>query len=128
MSGRELANGFAALADHVETELLRLVEQVEALRGEAEAELERRESSWRPVAVRLASWLESGRLAVHRMDVADLDTAERWLKRMSDEIRDERFTPISQRSQEIWRTLRLRSMSSWAASSSRAPPPSAASP
>lgn len=110
MEGREPADDLAGLANHLETTLLSLAQQVEARQQAAAAELDRRESAWRPVAVRLAAWLERGRAAVqHRVDVSDFDTAERWLKGMSEQIRDERFAPIAHHAQQIWRTPRLRS-------------------
>lgn len=79
---------------------------LETLREQALAELDRRESLWRPLSRRLMDWLSSGRRgqqATNRIRV--VRAAENWLAREEDHIRAERFRPIAQRAQRNWNLL-----------------------
>jgi DNA repair exonuclease SbcCD ATPase subunit len=98
------------LAQHLELTGPPLQKAVEELRRVATAELGKREDAWRPVAIQLTAWLPQARDAVKAADaIPQLKKAEDWLKRAAEEIRNERFDPIAQRSIEIWKQLRLQS-------------------
>lgn len=108
--GRRHRDQLLALADHLEDWALPLMEKVQAVRDQATRQLDKRESAWRPISTQIAGWLERGRRALqYSQDVSDLHAAERWLKRTTEAIRDERFQPIAQSCQAIWEVLRLRS-------------------
>ena len=97
----------ADLADHIESSLPTLSSVVERVRGEAQAELDRREDAWRPVAQQLHEWLPSARQAREGWERhKQLSTAEIWLRDATDDIRAERFRPIAERATELWGHLR----------------------
>ena len=95
------------LAGHVETALPAVREAARDVREQAEAEMERREDAWRPVAKQLLEWLPAARTAqAGAMRLSDLDAAENWLQNATDSVRAERFAPIAERSAGIWSRLR----------------------
>ncbi|HZU75681.1 MAG TPA: AAA family ATPase [Dehalococcoidia bacterium] len=100
----------AALARHLETQGPPLINAVASLRAAANAELERRELSWQPLAEAVLEWLQLGRAAA---DAAThekrVKAAEEWLRGAHDAIRNERFQPIAGAVQENWATLRQES-------------------
>ena len=99
--------GAGVLADHMESALGPVREIAALVREQAEAELERREDAWRPVAQGLRAWLPVAREAQRgSKQIADLSTAEEWLQRATDELRTERFAPLAARSSAIWAQLR----------------------
>ncbi|HKR99648.1 MAG TPA: hypothetical protein VJU79_09050, partial [Candidatus Dormibacteraeota bacterium] len=95
------------LASHLETHGAALGRSIAALRKQANAELERRESSWRPTAQAISEWLALARRAQAGAPKAkQLKDAERWLRDAYDELRDERFRPIADAVQLNWTELR----------------------
>ena len=97
-------------AEHLERHAPPLRAALEALRKAAEAELQRREDRWKPVAPLLASWLQDARTARAGNEVVKpLKSAEAWLKQAASDIRDERFQPIKAKAQAVWNQLRLQS-------------------
>jgi len=97
-------------AAHIEKTAPALRATLDALRTAAQAELERREDRWKPVAPLLATWLKEARQARTSQEaVKPLKTAEAWLKQAASDIRNERFEPIKAKSQAIWNQLRLQS-------------------
>ena len=99
-----------AMADHIERTVGPLAEAADAVRAEARAELDRRDSLWRPLALDLAGWLsEARRAAFDARPVADLRAAEKWLKGASADLRSRRFEPIATDAIELWGVLRQQS-------------------
>ncbi len=98
------------LADHVEFGRELLDDAVAALAGEALDELARREDHWKPLAGKVAAWVEQA-VAVREAesDLMRLKKAEAWLKTTADEVRAERFQPIAEQTKMVWATLRHRS-------------------
>jgi len=95
------------IANHLEVHGSSLGKAIAALRKQAAAELERRETSWRPAAQALAEWLPPARRAQEAAGVVQrLREAERWLRDAHDELRDERFRPIADAVQANWTELR----------------------
>jgi hypothetical protein len=83
---------------------------VAELAAAAQAEVDRRDDLWRPVALTLAAWLERARDAqAGSVAVRDLKKAEDWLKKAGVAIRNERFAPIADEALAIWRLLRQNS-------------------
>jgi energy-coupling factor transporter ATP-binding protein EcfA2 len=83
---------------------------VDQLRAQAQAEVDRRQDVWRPVAIRVASWVPEAKSAQDgARAVPDMKRAETWLKAAAVELRNERFTPIAEEAGELWRLLRQRS-------------------
>ena len=98
------------LAAQLAPRMLALRARVDELRAKAEAEVARREDAWRPIALRLSSWLAGAREATKAAAaVPELKRAETWLKETAAEIRNERFAPIADEAMAIWALLRQRS-------------------
>ena len=99
-----------ALMAHLEGTHRDLAAAVDALRGHAASELERREDAWRPLARQLREWLPHARRAVRGSQaVARLRSAEQWLQTETERLRAERFRPIAERAAEVWELLRQNS-------------------
>lgn len=98
-----------------------LAAQVEQGQGATEAayrdlqraaleELKKKEDAWRPIAEQVRQWLAVARVARQRAEpVTRLKAAEGWLKQANEDLRNERFTPIKEKAQEIWKRLRMQS-------------------
>ena len=98
------------LIEHLKQSHAGLVDAAATLRGQAEAELERREDVWRPIARALREWLpDAKQAALDRRTVPNLKKAEKWLDDETGRIRTERFQPIADQAREIWELLRQNS-------------------
>lgn len=100
----------AALADHLEQAVPALDQAVTALRKEAAATLDQRQSDWRPIAAAVTRWIEdahAGQAADARAKVAK--QAEKWLADTATAVEAERFEPIRDAVQGYWDRLRLQS-------------------
>jgi energy-coupling factor transporter ATP-binding protein EcfA2 len=95
------------MAAHLEGGAPPLIAAVAAVRGAAQAELERREDRWRPVGRALAVWLPGAQLAEEqRARLPRLKAAEAWLKSEHERLREQRFAPIAAQVQAHWQDLR----------------------
>jgi energy-coupling factor transporter ATP-binding protein EcfA2 len=102
--------GPETVADYIERELSELAAAINNLRKTARAELDRRESEWRPVARDLLEWLSDARAAQEGNDrIRALKAAEAWMKKTSIDLRNERFQPIADEARRIWDILKLQS-------------------
>ena len=73
----------------------------------AQAELDRREDAWRPVALELAGWLPEARAALAAAGrLPDLEAAEQWVKETAEALRAERLAPIADAAKANWDALR----------------------
>ncbi len=114
-----VAQAWEAWAETPDTEVqlaarLRSFSEVEALvqaaRDEAAQLIEERDLSWRPHARAISNWLDETQAAdVETQKANEVKLAEDWLKGAIATIRDERFSPIADRSRELWDILRHRS-------------------
>ena len=80
------------------------------LAAAAEAELDRREDAWRPIAKTLATWLPGARAAVSaaaRLDA--LRAAEQWVRTTAADLQAQRLAPITDAAKANWATLRQES-------------------
>ncbi|HWK25854.1 MAG TPA: AAA family ATPase [Solirubrobacter sp.] len=99
-AGREPA---AATRDTVRAAAAALRERVAA----AQQELARRDTTWQQVAARAGEWLEQARAVAERAPMLKaLKDAEKWLKPVAEDLRRERFAPISEQAVANWRELR----------------------
>ncbi|HXF74446.1 MAG TPA: AAA family ATPase [Actinomycetota bacterium] len=99
-----------ALAQHLRERWPELSAAAAEAKARAAEILREREDRWRPMAQRLAAFVEPAREAQEgARHVPALKKAERWVKDLQSEIRDERFRPIAAQALEIWSLLRTRS-------------------
>ena len=102
--------GLRALADHLDQEITPFTRETHALADLASAEVARREDRWAPVAAEVASWCADAAGANDGMaPVTMIKAAETWLKGATDDIRNERLTPLAEQARAIWRMLRQES-------------------
>ena len=76
------------------------------LRQHARAELDRRENLWRPLRRQLLEWLPTarrGQQAAARLTT--VKAAADWLTNVEDDVRAERFRPISDRARRFWQEM-----------------------
>lgn len=98
------------LAGAIEEHAPGLVDEIEAVRQEADAAMARLDSEWAPLAARLAAWVQQARAAERaRPHLSTLKKARDWLKQAADEIRAARFQPIAAQVREHWKLLSLNS-------------------
>ncbi len=77
------------------------------IRDEANELLSALESNWRPVREAIRAFVVVNQKHPDvAQDIETLKKAEKWTKDFEDEIRSERFEPISKKTQEIWAELR----------------------
>jgi recombinational DNA repair ATPase RecF len=78
-----------------------------ALSDRAGAELSRRGAAWQELSSHVAAWLEQAKEVEARAStLAALKSAEKWVKGAAEDLRNERFAPISERAIANWRELR----------------------
>ena len=100
----------AALADHLEREADSVGAATAALADAARARREELEDLWRPWATQLAALLPAAEEAQAADALAKrLKQAEDWLRKVADEIRDERFEPVAEQVKQTWAVLRQNS-------------------
>jgi DNA repair exonuclease SbcCD ATPase subunit len=101
-----LQNDARQLADQLETTGLEVSEAGNRLREQAEERLRAMDDAFKPLQRGLVAWLIDARqeeLVAPRLEA--LKTAEKWLQRQEEELRDERFSPIADQVKEVWRLL-----------------------
>lgn len=87
--------------------ILATARDLRALAARAGTELERRNAAWQELSTRVADWLGEAREVEQRADTLKaLKDAEKWVKGAAEELRRERFAPISDRAIANWRELR----------------------
>lgn len=87
-----------------------LVDAVDALRGVAQDQLDRRDLVWRPMALALFEWHSQAQQALADSDVlGDVTEAENWIRKTATTLRSERIAPFAKESQRIWQRLRQQS-------------------
>jgi len=94
----------------LEATLAGVVNAAGVLAAAAEAELDRREDVWRPVAKVLRDWLPGARLALAGSDrLPSLKEAERWVREAATDLQAERLAPIAGAAKANWDQLRQQS-------------------
>ena len=87
--------------------VIALARQLRALADRAGTELERRGAAWQEVSTHVAGWLEQAKeVEARAATLKALKDAEKWVKGAAEELRAERFAPISERAIANWRELR----------------------
>ncbi|WP_158610018.1 AAA family ATPase [Micromonospora musae] len=98
------------LATHLRATYTEVFEAFAALQAATSEWLRQRHDAWREHAAALQDWLGRARAAVD--DAAALkrvNAARDWLRKATDDLRNQRLAPFAQRSQEIWDELRQES-------------------
>ncbi len=99
-----------ALADHLLEAWTPLAEALASLKLEAQAEHDRLQNLWRPLALDVADWLKrAASFDATAERLAQLKTAEAWLGELEGALRADRFAPIAEKVKKAWRVLRSRS-------------------
>ncbi len=81
--------------------------QLRMLSERADAELSRRGAAWQTLATHVNAWLEDAREVEQRAGTLKaLKDAEKWVRGAAEDLRAERFAPISERAIANWRELR----------------------
>jgi energy-coupling factor transporter ATP-binding protein EcfA2 len=81
--------------------------ELRALADRADAELSRRGAAWQALSTHVGAWLEQAREVEQRAGTLKaLKDAEKWVKGAAEDLRAERFAPISERAIANWRELR----------------------
>jgi hypothetical protein len=76
-------------------------------RARAAAELDRRDSSWRPLRTAATAWLATARRAASdKQAVATIKAAEDWMASFTADLRRERLQPVVDAAQANWAELR----------------------
>jgi recombinational DNA repair ATPase RecF len=98
------------LASYLEDSGPSVAHAVAAIRRQATEELDRRNDQWRPLVTELAAWAASARPVLDATSrLKEIKAAEEWVKQAGVLIRTERFQPIADRAEAIWRLLRQQS-------------------
>ncbi|MFD7788553.1 AAA family ATPase [Streptomyces nojiriensis] len=99
-----------SLADQVERLSAALSDACRQESDRAARLLAERDAGWQPLAVRLAEWLAAADRAAEAEPLGKrLRAAQTWLKKVTDELREERLRPFADHSQTIWKLLCERS-------------------
>ncbi|MEU1378729.1 AAA family ATPase [Streptomyces albidoflavus] len=73
---------------------------------EAARRLTDRDTAWRPVAVRLAEWVEAAEKAADATGLRKTaEAARKWFRKLTDELRDDRMQRFDAHAQEVWTKL-----------------------
>ncbi|MFJ1595482.1 AAA family ATPase [Streptomyces sp. NPDC088261] len=98
------------LADRVERLTAVLDQAVRQERTEAAARLAAYDGHWQAMTVRLAEWLAGAEAAeAATPQLRHAKAASQWLRKVTDELRDERLKPFADQSQAVWGLLCERS-------------------
>lgn len=96
-----------ALLIHLQIHHAPLAEAVGTLVEDAKRQLAALDEAWRPVQARLQTLLaEMEGYLKERKRARPFGNAEMWLREFEEQLRKKRLKPISDRSKEIWNTLR----------------------
>jgi energy-coupling factor transporter ATP-binding protein EcfA2 len=99
-----------ALADHLDATVDAVAATVTELQADAERWLAERQDRWQPLAEAFAAWLpEIDEALAHEVHVDPLKRAGEWLAAVGNDLRDERFRPIRERTIALWEQMRCRS-------------------
>ncbi|WP_406407714.1 AAA family ATPase [Streptomyces sp. NBC_01643] len=98
------------LADRVERAETVLANACHQVREDATKLLADQDGRWQVMAGRLSEWLrlaEAAETALPR--IKQVKAVRAWLRKMTDELRDERLRPLADQSQTVWKLLCERS-------------------
>jgi energy-coupling factor transporter ATP-binding protein EcfA2 len=98
------------LAAHLLARYPAVVDAADAVRTDVAEWLRQRDSGWRRVAADVRAWVDAARqLPRHERSLATVKNARSWLKKVGEEIRNDRVAPFAEHSQRIWQELRQES-------------------
>ena len=105
---RALPGALEAAANHFESRVAVIAEELQTLRDRAHRALEAREADWIPLATALAAWLEiADRALAAEPQLKAVTAGEKWLKGAADEVRNERLAPLRGRAAHTWSITRI---------------------
>ncbi len=109
-SARQLPDGDEALATHLESTLVAVIDAAEALRGQADDALKQREGAWAPLAAQIGGWVPVEKQA-RALDatVKTMTAAKKWMVDHAASFRNLRLEPIAAQARKIWGELRQES-------------------
>lgn len=98
------------LADRIERVAATLADACRQLSQEAADRIAEQDGRWQPLALRLAECLRAAEAAeTARPLIKQLKDGRAWLRKVTDELREERLGPFAEQSQTIWKLLCERS-------------------
>ncbi|MFF3613100.1 AAA family ATPase [Streptomyces sp. NPDC002580] len=96
----------AELANSVERVAPTLGAACRQVSEEAARRLTDRNTAWRPAAVRLAEWLDAEEKSTEAKERRrETEKARTWIRKQTDELRDERMAKFDKQSQDVWKKL-----------------------
>ncbi|MEU9082301.1 AAA family ATPase [Streptomyces sp. NPDC048357] len=99
-----------ALADRIERVAAAMADACRQLSEEAADRIAEQDGRWQPLALRLTECLrEVERAEAARPLVRQIKDGRAWLRKVTDELREERLRPFADQSQTIWKLLCERS-------------------
>src|SRR5205085_11612089 len=99
-----------AAADRIEAQAKTIAALLATAQEHARAAVTTRDDAWTRVVPALAAWIDEAQAAAEASGrVADVTSAEKWLRDTSDEIRRDRFTPVAEHARRLWELMRQQS-------------------
>jgi len=98
------------LADELGRRYQPLADAIAEVRTAAVARLEEIETAWTPLARRVLEWVDEARPVQERQPLLPgIENARRFLRELTQRLRDERLAPFAGQLREIWARLRQES-------------------
>ncbi|WP_242656927.1 AAA family ATPase [Mycobacterium lehmannii] len=109
-TARQVPDGDEALATHLESTLVTVVDAAEAMRAQADEALKQREGAWAPLAAQIGGWVPVEKQARALDDtVKTMTAAKKWMVDHAASFRNSRLEPIAAQARQIWSELRQES-------------------
>src|SRR6266568_187965 len=87
-----------------------LVAAVEPVQDAARKVLAVRQQAWQPVADQIRAWVQTAQTSERAArNYAAMQQAITWLRKVGEQIRNEKLAPVAAKATEIWNTLRQES-------------------
>ncbi|MGC9671225.1 AAA family ATPase [Planosporangium sp. 12N6] len=100
----------AELAAHLHARYPAVADAADTVRAAAAEWLRQRDTGWRQVAADVHDWVDAARTVPdHGRSLARVKSARTWLKKVGEELRNDRVAPFADHSQRIWQELRQES-------------------
>ncbi|MBL1100917.1 AAA family ATPase [Streptomyces coffeae] len=98
------------LADRVERAEAAIGDACRRVSEDATRRLDEQDGRWQSVVGRLTEWLRHAEAAERALPrIKQIKAARAWLRKFTDELREERLGPIADQSQTVWKLLCERS-------------------
>lgn len=109
-AARQVPDGDADLAAHLESTLTDVAAAADALRTQAGEAAKARETAWAPIAAQLGAWVQLEE-AARDFDgtIKTMKAAKKWMADHAEIFRNRRLEPIAAQARRIWSELRQES-------------------